>query len=180
MGGVTGVLWGQMQLNMLVHNTLFVPEHFHSTVVAGTTVAFVGIAYYLVPLISRRPLAFLGLARLQPYVYSLGLAILTGSMMLAGKLGVPRRLWDVTYEEAVIPVTLFQHPRVEMVLAGVGIGAMVAVLGGEMFVMVMLGTVLSRRVAVRPDAGLRISMAMPMTGGSQDAGAGKGRSRSGA
>ncbi|HEY8393381.1 MAG TPA: cbb3-type cytochrome c oxidase subunit I, partial [Thermaerobacter sp.] len=141
-GGVTGVLSGQMQLNMLVHNTLFVPGHFHSTVVAGTTVAFMGIAYYLVPLISRRPLAFPGLARLQPYVYSLGLAILTGSMMMAGKLGVPRRLWDVTYQGAAIPVTLFQNPRVEMALAGVGIGAIVAVLGGAMFVLVMVATVL--------------------------------------
>ena len=157
-GGVTGVLMGQMQLNMLVHNTLFVPGHFHSTVVAGTTVAFMGIAYYLLPLISQRPLAFPRLARLQPYVYSLGLAILTGSMMAAGKHGVPRRLWDITYQGAAIPVTVFEDPQVHLLLAGVGIGAIIAVLGGAMFVTVMLGTILSRRTTAQVGAGLRIAL----------------------
>jgi heme/copper-type cytochrome/quinol oxidase subunit 1 len=44
---------GTMQLNMMIHNTLFVVGHFHSTVVSGTTMAFMGISYYLVPLLSQ-------------------------------------------------------------------------------------------------------------------------------
>ncbi len=189
-GGVTGVIMGQMQLNMLVHNTLFVPGHFHSTVVAGTTVAFMGIAYYLLPLIGQRPLAFPGLARWQPYIYSLGLAVLTGSMMAAGKLGVPRRLWDITYQQAAIPVTVFEDPRVQLLLAGVGMGAVLAVLGGAMFVAVMLGTLFSHRTTTRVGAGLRIALppatppvaAPPITGGSDPEGPGgeQGRQAQGA
>ncbi|QIA27528.1 cytochrome C oxidase subunit I [Thermaerobacter sp. PB12/4term] len=188
-GGVTGVIMGQMQLNMLVHNTLFVPGHFHSTVVAGTTVAFMGIAYYLLPLIGQRPLAFPGLARWQPYIYSLGLAVLTGSMMAAGKLGVPRRLWDITYQQAAIPVTVFEDPRVQLLLAGVGIGAVVAVLGGAMFVAVMLGTLFSHRTTTRVGAGLRIALppatppvtTPPITGGSdpEEPGSEQGRKAQG-
>ena len=31
---------GTEQLNVLIHNTIYVPGHFHATVVAGTTLAF--------------------------------------------------------------------------------------------------------------------------------------------
>ncbi|RME47896.1 MAG: cytochrome C oxidase subunit I, partial [Chloroflexi bacterium] len=41
-GGVTGVVIGTEQINMLAHNTLRLPGHFHGTVVAGTTLAFMG------------------------------------------------------------------------------------------------------------------------------------------
>src|SRR5690606_6588783 len=82
--GVSGVLMGTMQLNMLIHNTLFVVGHFHSTVVLGTTVAFMGLAYYVVPLVAKRDLALPGLARWQPYVYGGGLLTLIGGMMLSG------------------------------------------------------------------------------------------------
>ena len=39
-GGISGVVLGTEQLNVLMHNTIYVPGHFHGTVVAGTTLAF--------------------------------------------------------------------------------------------------------------------------------------------
>jgi cytochrome c oxidase subunit 1 len=41
LGGISGVVMGTEQINILVHNTLYVPGHFHGTVVAGTTLAWV-------------------------------------------------------------------------------------------------------------------------------------------
>src|SRR5690606_15136348 len=38
-GGISGVVLGTEQLNLLMHNTIYVPGHFHGTVVAGTTLA---------------------------------------------------------------------------------------------------------------------------------------------
>ena len=35
-GGITGVTIGTEQINIIVHNTLRVPGHFHATVVSGT------------------------------------------------------------------------------------------------------------------------------------------------
>ncbi|MGZ7274481.1 cbb3-type cytochrome c oxidase subunit I, partial [Streptococcus pyogenes] len=55
-GGVTGVVIGTEQINMLVHNTMRLPGHFHATVVSGTTTAFMGLTYYLIPLIFRKEL----------------------------------------------------------------------------------------------------------------------------
>ena len=54
LGGITGVLMGQMQLNTMRHNTLAVPGHFHGTVAVGTTLAFMGLVYYVIRLIFRK------------------------------------------------------------------------------------------------------------------------------
>jgi len=83
LGGISGVIIGGPQVNMISHNTLLVPAHFHMTVVAGTTLAFMGIAYYLVPLIFQRQLLFRRLAQWQPYVYGLGMLIFGIGMGLA-------------------------------------------------------------------------------------------------
>ena len=46
-GGITGVTIGTEQINIIVHNTLRVPGHFHATVASGTAMAFMGATYYL-------------------------------------------------------------------------------------------------------------------------------------
>ena len=46
-GGITGVTIGTEQINIIAHNTLRIPGHFHSTVVSGTAMAFMGATYYL-------------------------------------------------------------------------------------------------------------------------------------
>ena len=45
LGGISGVVLGTEQINLLMHNTLYVPGHFHATVVAGTTLAFMAATY---------------------------------------------------------------------------------------------------------------------------------------
>ena len=48
LGGISGVVLGTEQINLLMHNTLYVPGHFHGTVVAGTTLAFMAITITIV------------------------------------------------------------------------------------------------------------------------------------
>ena len=45
----------------------------------------------LVPLVFRRELKFMGLAKLQPYLFGIGAAGISVFMMGAGTLGVSRR-----------------------------------------------------------------------------------------
>jgi cytochrome c oxidase subunit 1 len=134
LGGVTGVIQGMMQLNMMIHNTLRVVGHFHATVVAGTTVAFMGLAYYVIPLIMRRELISRRLASWQPYVYGSGLFLLIAGMMLSGDIGIPRRSWDISAGgfASISDITL----------GLVGIGAIVAVVGGGMFVYIAVFSLL--------------------------------------
>ncbi len=63
-GGISGVILGTEQLNVLMHNTIYVPGHFHGTVVAGTTLAFMAGTYLLVPLLFQRDIIWPTIATL--------------------------------------------------------------------------------------------------------------------
>lgn len=133
-GGITGVTIGTEQINMLAHNTLRLPGHFHATVVGGTTTAFMGLTYYLIPLIFRKKLKFKKLAKWQPYVFGIGTALVSIGMIASGLQGVSRRNWDITFA-GVVPGT------VNITLAVMGIGALIAVTGGIMYMIVVLTSV---------------------------------------
>jgi len=138
-GGISGVVMGTEQINLIMHNTLYVPGHFHGTVVAGTTLAFMAITYLLVPLIFRRELMMKKLATWQPYVFGIGVAGISVFMMGAGTLGVARRHWDMTFADAVLP---FDFPAAAYLMMGLnGIFACMAALGGVMFVVIIVGSV---------------------------------------
>jgi len=139
-GGISGVVLGTEQLNLLMHNTLYVPGHFHGTVVAGTTLAFMAITYLLVPLIFRRELMFPKLAQIQPYLFGIGAAGISLFMMGAGTLGVARRHWDITFSDALIK---FEYPAGTSLMLGLnGIFAILAALGGAIYVIVVVSSVL--------------------------------------
>src|SRR5690606_14338163 len=99
-GGISGVVLGTEQLNILMHNTIYVPGHFHGTVVAGTTLAFMAATYLLIPLFFKRELVLKKLAQWQPYLFGIGAGGISLFMMGAGTLGVPRRHWDITFSDA--------------------------------------------------------------------------------
>lgn len=140
-GGVTGVTIGTEQINMLAHNTLRLPGHFHATVVSGTTLAFMGLTYYLIPLIFRRELKLKTWASYQPYLFGFGMLLVSIGMIGAGLQGVPRRHWDITFTAA--PFKVFVPAIAEFMLAIMGIGAILAVIGGIMYVTVVLVSILT-------------------------------------
>jgi len=139
-GGISGVVLGTEQLNLLMHNTIYVPGHFHGTVVAGTTLAFMAGTYLVLPLIFQREIVWPSLARLQPYLFGIGAAGISLFMMGAGTLGVPRRHWDITFSDAELS---FAHSAGAFLMMGLnGLFAILAALGGIIFVLVVVGTVL--------------------------------------
>jgi len=139
LGGITGVVYGTEQISIISHNTLRIPGHFHATVVLGTTVAFMGLTYYVLPLIFRRELVFKKVAQWQPYVYGIAMSIFCSSMMFAGGFGVSRRQWDYTGADAIFKTDF--GSVVDMSMAVVGISGVFAVIGGIMFVLVAVSTV---------------------------------------
>ncbi|MBF0127461.1 MAG: cbb3-type cytochrome c oxidase subunit I, partial [Magnetococcales bacterium] len=72
-GGITGVVMGTEQINLIIHNTIFVPGHFHATVAVGTTLAFMAISYFLIPVLFRRQLIWPTLCKWQPYIFGGGM-----------------------------------------------------------------------------------------------------------
>ncbi|MDH3509284.1 MAG: cbb3-type cytochrome c oxidase subunit I [Gammaproteobacteria bacterium] len=140
LGGISGVVMGTEQINLIMHNTLYVPGHFHATVVAGTTLAFMAITYLIVPLIFRRQLVMKKLAQWQPYLFGLGVAGISLFMMGAGTLGVSRRHWDITFSDAPLP---FDYPATAFLMMGLnGLSAILAALGGIAYVIVVVASIL--------------------------------------
>ena len=140
LGGISGVVMGTEQINLIIHNTIYVPGHFHATVVGGTTLAFMALTYWLVPVLFRREVGLPGLAKFQPYLFGLGTAGLSLFLMGAGTLGVPRRHWDISFTNALFN---YQFPETAYLLLGLaGMSAVLAAVGGGLFVLQIVASVL--------------------------------------
>jgi cytochrome c oxidase subunit 1 len=139
-GGISGVVLGTEQINLLMHNTLYVPGHFHGTVVAGTTLAFMAITYLVLPLIFQREVVFPRLAKIQPYLFGIGAAGIALFMMGAGTLGVPRRHWDMTLADAQLPYEFSAGAYLMMGFNGVF--ATLAAIGGILYIVIVVASVL--------------------------------------
>ena len=135
LGGVTGVILSVEQLNMLSHNNLRVPGHFHVTVVGGTTLAFMALTYYVIPLVFQRKLIGAKFAKYQTYIFALGITIMGTGMHFAGVMGAPRRHWDIEMSTALFQVPSFGGAMKSM-LALVGIGGSIAFIGLMIFILI--------------------------------------------
>ena len=138
-GGITGVTIGTEQINIIAHNTLRIPGHFHATVVSGTAMAFMGLTYYLIPLIFRKKVAFYPLARVQPYLFGIGMVIFSIFMTFAGGFGVPRRHWDTSFTNA--PFDMQFSPTVDLVTGIMAMGGLLAAIGGAIYIVVTVWSV---------------------------------------
>ena len=154
-GGITGVTIGTEPINIIAHNTLLVPGHFHATVVSGTAVAFMGATYYLLPLIFQRKVAFWKLAKLQPYLFAGGMLLVETGMTFAGSFGVPRRHWDVSFSQAAFDVPF--NPAVDLFLAMLGIGGIIAVTGAFSFILIAVKSVFFGEPVTEFPAGVQVA-----------------------
>jgi cytochrome c oxidase subunit 1 len=139
LGGISGVMMGTEQLNLIIHNTLYVPGHFHATVVLGTTLAFMGLTYFLIPVLFRRKVAFGNLATWQVYIFGIGMAGVALFLMGAGTLGVPRRHWDMSFAGNAFGYEFPGAAWLMMTLAG--ICGLIALIGGAMYVAITVWSV---------------------------------------
>jgi cytochrome c oxidase subunit 1 len=164
-GGITGVLMGQMQLNMTWHNTYATVGHFHGTVALGTTLAFWGLLFFVIKTMFRRDYVSGVLASAVPYLYAatMGLAVLV--MMYVGILyGVPRRHSGVVEN---IPGTDFSLSAAEPLFMILGPMTLLAIVAGALFVLVAVGSLLlGGRLDDGDDAGLLPEGGLMTDGGS--------------
>ncbi|MBK6553817.1 MAG: cbb3-type cytochrome c oxidase subunit I [Rhodocyclaceae bacterium] len=140
LGGISGVVLGTEQLNMLMHNTFYVPGHFHATVVSGTTLAFMAVTYLLVPTLFKREMISPGLCKIQPYLFGLSMAVLTLVMMGAGTLGVSRRHWDMAFSGA--PFQYEWPGAAHLMMSLTGIFGVLAIIGGALWIWLVVGSLL--------------------------------------
>jgi cytochrome c oxidase subunit I len=157
LGGISGVMMGTEQLNMLIHNTIYVPGHFHATVVIGTTLSFMALTYFLIPVLFRREMINPGLAKWQPYLFGLSMYFFCLVMMGAGTLGVSRRHWDMAFSGAALA---HEWPGAAYLMMGlVGIAGIAAIVGGAIYIYITVGSLLWGK---RLDSGEQSAQATPI------------------
>jgi cytochrome c oxidase subunit 1 len=140
LGGITGVMMGTEQLNLIIHNTIYVPGHFHATVVVGTTLTFMAVTFYLIPVLFRREMIAPKLAQWQPYLFGFSMYFFCLVMMGAGTLGVSRRHWDMAFQGAALA---YEWPGAAyLMMALVGISGVAAVAGGIIYIYITVGSLL--------------------------------------
>ena len=138
-GGVSGVVMSVEQINMVIHNTVYLPGHFHGTLVVGTTMAFMAITYFLIPVVFQRKIALAGVAKWQPYIFSIGAWVFSIALMGAGTLGVQRRHPDISF--AGQPLA-YEYPEVAKGLMELGeIFGIIMSVGAIMFIVVVLASI---------------------------------------
>jgi|GEM_PF-5077201 cytochrome c oxidase subunit 1 len=141
-GGFSGIINAGMNINSLIHNTLWVPGHFHLTVGTASALTMMAISYWLYPQITGKRLQFYGVAQMQPYVWFIGMGLMSNAMHRAGLAGVPRRTAEPQYQQFDFAPVLGSMSEMRLQIA---IGGSLLTLGALMFVFVMVGTWLAER-----------------------------------
>jgi cytochrome c oxidase subunit I len=90
-GGIGGLTNASWNVNLVVHNTTWVVGHFHLTVGAAVTLTFMGITYWMIPLLSGKALWSRRMALTQAVMFFVGMAIWSETMHRIGLDAIPRR-----------------------------------------------------------------------------------------
>ena len=113
-GGIGGLINASYNINLVIHNTTWVPGHFHLTVGTATTLTFMGVLYWLWPHVTGKRLFSRGVALAAGGQRFVGMAIFGNGMHRLGLLGAPRR--------TMLGVTQYFNPawRVPTVMTAAG------------------------------------------------------------
>jgi cytochrome c oxidase subunit 1 len=138
-GGIGGAINASYGMNAVVHNTAWIQGHFHLTVGSAAALTFMGASYWLLPRLTGRELELALLARVQPYLWFLGMLLFSISNHITGLMGMPRRVFDASYEGAAAA-------EAWRGLTGVSAaGGLLLFASAAFFILVMVGTALAGR-----------------------------------
>ncbi len=153
-GGFSGMINAGMDINYLIHNTIWVPGHFHLTVGTAFALTLMAGAYWLVPQVTGKRLQFRGLAAVQPFVWFIGMVLMSNAMHRGGLAGIPRRTAEPQYDQVSFSAVVGSVSEMRLQIA---IGGTLLFIAGLMFLIVMLGT----WVLGKKNSALRVNGSIP-------------------
>ena len=142
-GGLTGLVNASAQLNNVVHNTAWLPGHFHMTVAGPVFLAIIGMSVYLYSNISGKKLFAPRINVIIPYLWTVGILIFSTGLSWGGLIGEPRRTnLGMTY---LNPKNELFHPQwVPTTLLGLA-GGIIMFIAGVLFFVVFFGTMFRKK-----------------------------------
>jgi cytochrome c oxidase subunit 1 len=114
-GGFGGLINMSYAMNSMIHNTSWVPAHFHLIFGGAVVIMYFAIAYEMWPRITGKPLLSKRLARWQLWLWFLGMLIVTIPWHITGLMGQPRRVSSFDYTD---PLTARMAPLVIISVIG--------------------------------------------------------------
>jgi len=90
-GGLSGIVNASYSLNQMIHNTAWVPGHFHLIIAGPIILVILGMSIYIYSGVSGRAIKFRSLLTIVPYLWMFGVAFLSHGLMTGGLMGEPRR-----------------------------------------------------------------------------------------
>lgn len=148
-GGMSGLINASYTVNKVVHNTSFVPGHFHMTVGSAVALSFMGISYWLIPHLTGKRLHSDRLAIIQGWTYLAGVLVFGRGLMVSGLNGQPRR----------VPISQASYGNAEWFEGDAlgAIGGFLMVAAGVLFFYNLIRTLASRRPARSHELAFEVS-----------------------
>ncbi len=142
-GGIGGIINASYNVDLVVHNTLWIVGHFHLTVGTAVTLSFIGITYWLLPLLTGKELWGPRAARVQPWLWVAGVGLFSYSHHFLGlRYGVPRR--------TMLGAAPYLSSEWNPTLLLAAIGGVVLWISLALYFVVVLGTVFASRKLAQP------------------------------
>lgn len=157
-GGITGLINASFTMNQVIHNTTWVPGHFHLTIGSAVALTLVGIAYWLIPYLTGRGLYSRRMALASSWIYTIGVLIFARGMISAGLEGMPRRIFRAQ--------ATYTNPAWDFGGQLTGIGGTIMFIGIILFFVVIGLTIIAGRREEAPrDIPISESITAPSTVG---------------
>lgn len=144
-GGITGIINASYNLDNVVHNTAWLPAHFHQTVAGPVFLAFIGGGLLLVTKLTGKEIALKRLNVWIPYLWTLGIMVFSSGLFVGGVMGEPRRTnMGLTYTNPESPLyqANWQFARVVGTIGGV-----LMFLAMVLYFVVFFGTLLRKKTS---------------------------------
>ncbi len=124
---------GALMGYLIAGSDLRIPAHYHG-VIASILIALMGLTFHYL-----RELGFVSripkLVRVQPYLYGVGMLLFSLGLFWAGVYGAPRKTFGTGYIESF---------QVYLFMLLMGLGSVLSVVGGVIFVLYVLSSIIRR------------------------------------
>jgi cytochrome c oxidase subunit I len=101
-GGFGGLINASYAMDAMVHNTMWMPAHFHLIFGGVVVIIYFASAYYLWPRLTGRSLFSRGMATTQLWLWFAGIMALTIPWHVLGLMWMPRRTAYVPYDPQIV------------------------------------------------------------------------------
>ena len=150
LGGFGGLINMSYAMNTMIHNTAWVPAHFHLIFGGAVVIMYFAIAYEMWPRITGKPLVSKALARTQLWLWFIGMMITTIPWHIAGLMGQPRRVAAFDYS---LPM---MRPIAPLVVLSV-VGGLLLLASAILLIFILVRSHFGERTAQEP---LRYALAV--------------------